>query len=166
MAWHTVTPLTDACGNEQKSCFFTFCTFKFWTILFSSLLVVQNHWYFRLALIKDLTEEEGGCLDHRPSYGKDQPLPTANQPDTTWHTAQWTLVLRRKTSLVLCVFCEKQRNEDKIQMFKMQSADLSFRVYHTNYISKDWPTLRWEKWKTKHRYCYYTIILLIIELMR
>jgi hypothetical protein len=41
---------------------------------------------FRLTLVRDLIQEGGGCLDHRPPHGANQLLPQVNQHDLTFDT--------------------------------------------------------------------------------
>jgi hypothetical protein len=64
----TVTPRADASGNGRKNCF----------ILFTTCGSQLSHQNFRHALVRDLIQEGGGCLNHRSPHGETQPLPPAN----------------------------------------------------------------------------------------
>jgi hypothetical protein len=55
-------------------------------ILLTSCGSKLTHCDFRLTLVRDLIQEGGGCLDHRPSHGADQVLPPVNRHDLTFDT--------------------------------------------------------------------------------
>jgi hypothetical protein len=50
-------------------------------ILLTSCSAELSHQDFRLALVRDLIQERGGCLNHRPPHGEDQLLPPVNLPE-------------------------------------------------------------------------------------
>jgi hypothetical protein len=100
-----------------------------------------SHRNTRLPLIRDLIEG-----DH-PKWT----IPSTT--DSTWHTTQWILSLKRKTYVVSNVSSNKQRKWDSsnVQYNVGLRGAPCFKLYQIKLhcISEDCPTLNWKKQNTE-----------------
>jgi hypothetical protein len=92
-----------------------------------------THRDFRLALVRDLIQEGGGCLNHRPSYVADQLFPLSNRQDLTFGTVNTGPQMEDEFTAT-CVLQNINKCRHKFSCPKCSvglCVDPCFRVYHT-----------------------------------